>query len=208
VTVIILMVCPAISHSGTLLSHQGLAGCGSRPVSVGMHCGLGNSRHEIGGRSISAASSEAWELGGCPRTNDVDQEGEARGRQKSPWLAGTMSFFLPGAGQFYNGETAKGLLHFGVFTTALCVGGLTAGDGYREGRRSGETEALLGASLVVVVSSLVWSIWDAQSTAKRINAVGRSDRASGTVLDCGPMAIRLDTEHGCLEAKTIVAIKF
>ncbi len=173
-----------------------------------MLCGLGISRYEIGGRSISVAASEARELGGQPRTSGVDQECEVQRPQKSPLLAGTMSFFLPGVGQFYNGERAKGLLHCGVFTTALFIGGVTAGDGYNEEPRSSATEVLLGASLVVMVSSLVWSIWDAQATAKRINAAGRSDRASGAILGCGPMAVSLDTEHGCLEAKAIVAIEF
>jgi len=41
-----------------------------------------------------------------------------RGEQKNPWIAGACSTLLPGLGQVYNGETAKG---FALFIMA-CVG--------------------------------------------------------------------------------------
>jgi TM2 domain-containing membrane protein YozV len=41
-----------------------------------------------------------------------------RGEQKSPLIAGACSTVLPGLGQVYNGETAKG---FALFTMT-CVG--------------------------------------------------------------------------------------
>jgi len=41
-----------------------------------------------------------------------------RGEQKNPWIAGACSTLLPGLGQVYNGETAKG---FALFIMT-CVG--------------------------------------------------------------------------------------
>ncbi|MEA1870593.1 MAG: hypothetical protein U9N00_00125 [Candidatus Bipolaricaulota bacterium] len=39
------------------------------------------------------------------------------------WIPGFASFFVPGLGQFLNGETDKAIVHFGVFI-AIDIGGL------------------------------------------------------------------------------------
>ena len=65
---------------------------------------------------------------------------------KSPETAGLCSSFLPGLGQVYNGETAKGYVLFLL--------------------------AVAGAVLLVVPGILVWlyAIWDAYAVAGRMNA--------------------------------------
>jgi hypothetical protein len=96
-----------------------------------------------------------------------------------------LSFLVPGAGQFYNGQTTKGLLHLALgvgaagaaiygFGTDDCAGYSyqywdTVSESYRtrwtEGGSCGIGWAGVGASTLV----RAWSLIDARSSANAIN---------------------------------------
>ena len=65
--------------------------------------------------------------------------------EKNPFLATVCSFFIPGLGQVYNGETAKGV---GIFAGTL-----------------------VGLFLVIIPGLIVWAygLYDAYTTAKKMN---------------------------------------
>lgn len=66
--------------------------------------------------------------------------------EKNPWVATLCSFFIPGLGQVYNGETAKGI---GIFFGTL-----------------------VGFFLFFIPGLLVWlfGLYDAYTTAKKMNS--------------------------------------
>lgn len=70
---------------------------------------------------------------------------------KSPGLAAVLSFFLPGLGQIYNGQIAKGLF---FVVLAAVFGWLTV--------------VVIGFLLYPIL--WVYGIYDAYKTAERINA--------------------------------------
>jgi hypothetical protein len=79
--------------------------------------------------------------------------------EKSPGLAFVMSFFITGAGQFYNGDVAKGVIQLGG-----ALGGWTL---YFAGHRSRWETAASGVFVVLVCS--IWSMIDAPIAASVIN---------------------------------------
>lgn len=76
---------------------------------------------------------------------------------KSPFLAGFLSFLIPGVGQFYNGDIGKG---FG-FLLGVLIPPLLAYATYSEG--------LLYVSMVTVPALWIWSICDAAISANKYN---------------------------------------
>jgi len=70
--------------------------------------------------------------------------------RKSEGLAAVLSFFIPGLGQVYNGQIGKGIVVFIVF--AIC---------------SGLMILLIG--FILAPLCWVWNVYDAYSTAKKIN---------------------------------------
>lgn len=122
---------------------------------------------------------------------------------KSPFLAGFLSFLVPGTGQFYNGQPAKGLLHLvlGVaaaglayqgFASDACQGWLeTYWDAFSEQYRSrwvGGDECGWGyAGLGVSGALRIWSIYDGSSSASRLNA--RAGRVTAALVIDGPKRI-------------------
>jgi hypothetical protein len=108
---------------------------------------------------------------------------------KSPGAALFLSFLIPGAGQVYNGQAGKGLLHFALggvatwvalngFASEDCAGGTyTYWDTWSESYTTGWFEggectwgfAGLGAALGVHI----WSMVDAASSARGINRRAR-----------------------------------
>ena len=112
--------------------------------------------------------------------------------KKSPWASGIMSYFVPGMGQLYNGESRKGWIDF-----ATHVGGYAAGLGglFLATEYSGNMEPYLAedgtpsyefvkendflfatgiilttVGCITVYANWIHSICDAVKTSKRLNA--------------------------------------
>jgi len=70
--------------------------------------------------------------------------------RKNEGLAAVLSFFIPGLGQIYNGQIGKGIVVFFLF-------------------------AIFAASIALLIGFIlapvfwIWNIYDAYSTAKKIN---------------------------------------
>jgi hypothetical protein len=77
---------------------------------------------------------------------DSKKPDEVHSEEKSPWVATLCSFFIPGLGQVYNGDTEKGIAVF--FGT------------------------LIGVFLLFFPGLLVWlfGLYDAYTTARKMNA--------------------------------------
>ena len=112
--------------------------------------------------------------------------------KKSPWAAGIMSYFVPGMGQLYNGESRKGWIDFAtqIGGYAATLGGLGlameysgygntyfAEDGtpvyeYVAGKPVLSTTGaiLCLAGIVTIYANWIHTICDAVKSAKRINA--------------------------------------
>jgi TM2 domain-containing membrane protein YozV len=112
--------------------------------------------------------------------------------KKSPWAAGIMSYFIPGLGQFYNGEERKGWIDLGTqvggYAATLAGLGLTmeysgyddyyyGEDGtmiyeYKEGNKFLSTTGvvLFTAGIITIYANAIHSIVDAVKSSKRINA--------------------------------------
>lgn len=89
----------------------------------------------------------------------------AEGR-KSPGVAWAWSFFIPGAGQIYNGDVGAGIVHVGV----------SAGSYYMMFAADEETA---GVAALVYLGNWVWSQVSAYQGAKQSNAsLGRLARGS------------------------------
>lgn len=111
--------------------------------------------------------------------------------KKSPWAAGFMSYFVPGMGQLYNGESRKGWIdfatHVGGYAATLTGLGLAmeysghmdtdiTEDGtpvceYVEGNRFLSTTGvvLCLAGVVTLYANWIHTICDAVKTTKRLN---------------------------------------
>lgn len=72
---------------------------------------------------------------------------------KSPGLAAVLSFFVPGLGQIYNGQIAKGIVVF-VIGPLFFLGVL----------------GWIGVGYLLYVPLWIYAIYDAYRTAERINA--------------------------------------
>lgn len=119
--------------------------------------------------------------------------------KKSPWVSGLLSFWIPGLGQFYNGETRKGCVDLGIQVvgwTAMVVGvGLETiylpedfirvdggyysppRDIFVEGEHCHNSEFLRTAGIVLqilgsstFIANSIHTICDAVKSSKRINA--------------------------------------
>ena len=86
------------------------------------------------------------QINSTPLPVDSKKPEEVHSEEKSPWVATLCSFFIPGLGQVYNGDTEKGIAVF--FGT------------------------LIGFFLLFVPGLLVWlfGLYDAYTTARKMNA--------------------------------------
>ena len=93
-------------------------------------------------------------------------------RRKDPFGAAVMSFFIPGLGQYYNGQVGKGLLQQGLVIAGALVM-VNGAEGSSSSKAvynapSAQTDGYaIGIAMIVITD--VWSIWDASATANRIN---------------------------------------
>ena len=112
--------------------------------------------------------------------------------KKSPWVSGIMSYFVPGMGQMYNGESRKGWIDFStqIGAYAATISGVAlvmeysgydniyyGVDGsiiheYDEGNRflSATGLVLFTAGVITLHANWIHSICDAVKSSKRINA--------------------------------------
>lgn len=81
---------------------------------------------------------------------------------KNPWVAFALSFTVPGAGQFYNGEPKKA-----IAMLAGMIGGL-AFTTYSQ-TDDNELNARMGVGILVMAGCSIWSMIDAPLSAERIN---------------------------------------
>jgi len=113
-------------------------------------------------------------------------------KDKNPGLAFMFSFLLPGGGQYYNGETTKGV----VMTTAWIGSIILMISGTRDGNNNAVTQddnlsAAASMGCFVYISDYLWSMIDAPVTASRINRNNREglmslDLGKGRILSLSP----------------------
>ncbi len=109
--------------------------------------------------------------------------------KKIPALSFALSFFVPGTGQFYNGQPGKGAIQLGVAAFGLALllvetqaGVLMAVTGTGEGGSFNGAWIYFGAWL--------WSVIDAPISANRINREAQS--AHLFQMDAGPFIVGAD----------------
>jgi len=99
---------------------------------------------------------------------------------RNPTAAGALSFLLAGGGQFYNGESDKGLIHLGGMLLSLAIALSGSEDCMYYDSCSSYYAGLLGAATIGI-----YSIVDAVQSARRINA------ASGFAIELAPRLERV-----------------
>jgi len=90
--------------------------------------------------------------------------------KKSGGTAFILSLLITGGGQFYNGETGKGvaMLGMGIVGIALVISGTeSTNDGYSYESSESEGQVTLGAMLWL--GAALWSVIDAPISSARIN---------------------------------------
>jgi TM2 domain. len=81
---------------------------------------------------------------------------------KSPGLAFLFSVIIPGAGQYYNGDIAKGVIQDVLFTSGIVFSSI--------GYDYSTEEIVYPISLGVMLGAYIWSIIDAPVSASIINS--------------------------------------
>jgi TM2 domain-containing membrane protein YozV len=121
---------------------------------------------------------------------------------KSPELAGTLSWILPGLGQIYNGKVGRGLLQMELF-----FGGIGMIASSHIGFSHNSITPAAWVSVGIVASTFVWSVIDAITTAETINHEGR--RATHLMeIRPGDTAIRFNLDADHLGARASILVTF
>jgi len=94
---------------------------------------------------------------------------EPTGNRKSPATAGILSAILPGSGQFYNGEYAKGGIMFGICFTGFIIYFSSVLDEPWFSEDDGELNEGAWIGGLICFGTSIWSFIDAISSADRIN---------------------------------------
>jgi|GEM_PF-2395139 len=103
-------------------------------------------------------------------------------QRKSPLLAGTFSALLPGGGQFYNGDTEKGVRHLMVLGASIY--GLIATEAFMNSESP--TSFTIGqitmiVSAVAIEVNTIWSVVDAVRSADKRNLHAACPKAAFSV---------------------------
>jgi TM2 domain-containing membrane protein YozV len=106
-----------------------------------------------------------------PATSGPDLGAGGR-KAKEPLFAAALSLILPGTGQVYNGQMAKGLVLAAVYlgSIAIIFGGMViVALGAIRNSNAGSACCCCLPLLVVPLAILVYAIYDAYHTADNIN---------------------------------------
>ena len=102
-----------------------------------------------------------------------------RKRRKRPYLAGALSFFLPGLGQIYNGQFVKGVVVFALVVVVnslsrapleVALGAMQSGAPENVSRGTWVLIFGYGAAMIFLVGL---SMYDAVATAGKVNENGQ-----------------------------------
>ena len=118
--------------------------------------------------------------------------------RKSPWVAGGLSFVIPGTGQFYTGQWAKAGLMLGGAAVSV---GLMLSWAVCNDQSNDCPQGAIGA--VGYFGIWLWSIIDASRTA---NAINRRIDAGQVALEIGPQLIA--PSGNSLVGLSLVRVKF
>jgi len=102
------------------------------------------------------------------------------GGEKTPFLAGFLSFVIPGLGQFYNGDIGGGIFYLGinVLNNSLLISTMKYG--------AGGNPLLWITGITINVASIT----NAYRTAKNVNIVRGYYLGNGTHLNLSPTVIK------------------
>jgi TM2 domain-containing membrane protein YozV len=110
------------------------------------------------------------------------------GSEKSPFLAGFLSFLIPGLGQFYNGDIGAGFLYLGcnIVCNSILISAISTD--YYENTYIDGTKFTIGfvGALVVTISSIV----NGSQMAKRVNIARGYRLGDNTYLKIQPAIIQ------------------
>jgi TM2 domain-containing membrane protein YozV len=107
------------------------------------------------------------------------------GNEKSPFLAGFLSFIIPGVGQWYNGDIGGGFFYLGcnILTNSILLEQLSEGN---------DVTLFFFCSLTVEICATI----DAAIIAKRVNVARGFRIADNTYLKIVPTMIQSDLAKG------------
>ena len=110
----------------------------------------------------------AWSLIDAPISSNIANSPFPNALQhqyRSPFGASVLSFFVPGLGQFYNGQTGKGIIMSSTFAASylLLFRGMMMSE-YASNRLTP-----MNLSLIAILVNHIWSPIDAYHSAKSIN---------------------------------------
>jgi TM2 domain-containing membrane protein YozV len=110
------------------------------------------------------------------------------GSEKSPFLAGFLSFLIPGLGQFYNGDMSAGFLYLGANIVCNSVWMSSISTDYYGNAYIDETKFTIGfiGALVINISSIV----NGAQMAKRVNIARGYCLGDNTYLKIQPTIIQ------------------
>ena len=127
----------------------------------------------------------------------LEMQGQVRVKKKEPWLAFALSLVMPGAGQFYNDQSTKGVVQLGAVAAGAGLVFIGVRDNYKayqtradgsvhypwiDPEENNKTMALPGG--ILWACAHVWSVIDAPRSAIRINEQSRqSNPAYGHLLE-------------------------
>ena len=111
-----------------------------------------------------ALPSQAEDRGTIIRLDQTSEKASASSvaSAKNPWVAFTLSFAIPGAGQFYNGEPKKAL---------VMLAGMIGGLAFTVSSQTDDDDlnARMGIGILAMAGCSLWSMIDAPLSAERIN---------------------------------------
>ncbi len=125
-------------------------------------------------------------IGSTAHTVEAQTEaGQTVESRKSPWLAFGLSFLIPGAGQAYNGQWAKGGLMFGGVAAFAAV--MASNDDCDFVYYT--PQAPCGVFLASLVGAGLFALWSWIDAPRTANAINRRIDAGEVAFEIGPQLI-------------------